>query len=83
MNKDELYKSVELNELIRSYKALLRINTAFIKYVYVKEIISIDSITDAIRNMELEKIAIILSKQQDLLNDIYEICEESGINYDR
>lgn len=37
MNKDELYKSVELNELIRTYKALLRIKVAFLKYNFTPE----------------------------------------------
>ena len=76
MNKDELYKSVELNELIRAYKGMLKIQTALITYNFHPE-----NIEDHIPEMSKESYDILCKMavaMNDLLTDIHDITEEYG-----
>lgn len=79
MNKDELYKSVELNELIRAYKAILRIKVAFIKYVFTPDKMDEDALLNN-DSYDHEGVARMCVSMNDLLCDIYDICEESDID---
>lgn len=76
MNKDELYKSVELNELIRAYKGMLKIQTALIKYNFKPENIedNIPEMNELTYNI-LVKMTVAMN---DLLTDIHDITEEYG-----
>lgn len=77
MTRQELLSSVELNELIRAYKGMLKIQTALIKYNFHPE-----NIEDHIPEMTEESYEILCKMvvaMNDLLTDIHDITEEYGI----
>lgn len=78
MNKNELYKSVELNELIRAYKAILRIKVAFIKYNFIPE--NVEDHIPPMNENSYEILCKMVVDMDDLLCDIYDICEESSVD---
>ncbi len=79
MNKDELYKSVELNELIRAYKAILRIKVAFIKYAFTPDKVDEDALLND-DSYDYQALVGMCVSMNDLLCDINDICEESSVD---
>lgn len=76
MTRQELLSSVELNSLIRAYKGILKIQTAFVAYNFHPE-----NIEDHIPEMSKDSYDILCKMtvaMNDLLTDIHDITEEYG-----
>ena len=88
MNSKEIkiLKETSMGEMLKAYSAILKIKVAFIKYEFNPETVNQDDMIEQIKLNLLDKpeaIAAMIVSMNDLLCDIYDICEESEVNYDK
>lgn len=80
MNSKEIkiLRETSMGEMLKAYSAILKIKVAFIKYDFNPEKVDPDYMAAQIcLNDNPETIAAMLVSMNDLLCDIYDICEES------
>ena len=70
-----------MGEMLKAYSAILKIKVAFIKYNFIPE--NVEDHIPPMNENSYEILCKMVVAMNDLLCDIYKICEESEVNYDR
>ena len=85
MNSKEIkiLNETSMGEMLKAYSTILRIKVAFIKYEFIPGKVNQDDMFEQLKLNLLDKpevVADMIVSMNDLLCDIYDICEESDKN---